>query len=99
MFFARRIGGMLCPAPLRACFGLGRCSCGARGFGRFDPALLDLHFAARSREFAFDRLQTAAFGEPPCCASRRVCRGGKTIPTPKIALARNQALAGLEYCR
>ncbi len=97
MFFAGSIGRMLGRAPLRARIGLGRRRGGAGGLGGFDTALLGLHFAARGREFAFDRLQAAAFGEPARRASRCVSGGGKAVPAPKVALSRNQPLAGLEH--
>ena len=90
---------MLGGTPLRAGFGLSRCCCGAGGLCGIDAVLLRLHFIARGRELAFDRLQAAALCEPPRCAGRRMCSGGKTIPAPKVALARDQPLAGLEHRR
>ena len=99
MLLAYRIGRMLRGAPLRARFGLSRCCCGAGGLCGVDAVLLRLHFTARGRELAFDRLQAAALGEAPRCAGRRMCSGGKTVPAPKVAIARDQPLAGLEHRR
>ena len=47
-------------------------------------------------QFAFDRLQPAALGQPLRRAGRRVGGDGKAVPAPQIALGRNQPLAGLE---
>ncbi len=58
---------------------------------------LGFDFAARAREFALDRLQAAAFGEPARRAGRRMGGDGKAVPAPEVAFARDQPLAGLEH--
>ena len=98
MLFANGIGPVLCFSPAHAGFGFRRHRGGERGFCRFDHALPGFDFAASGRKFALDRLQPPAFGEPPRCSGRGVRGDGKTVPAPKIAVARHQPLAWLERC-
>ena len=97
MLLAGGIGPVLRLAP--ACAGLGlrrRCG-GQRCFGRVDDAAGGVHFATGSVEFALDRLQPAAFGEPARRPGWGVCGDGKAVPAPEIPFAGHQPLARLEH--
>ena len=90
---------MLGLAPLRPRLGLGRGGRGDGNFGGLRGVALYFNVAPRRGEFAFDRLQTPAFGKPPRCAGRCMRRDRKAVPAPEIALGGNQPLAGLEQSR
>ncbi len=96
---ARGIGAVLRVAPLRPRLGLGGGGRGDGSLGGFGGVALDFDVASRGGEFAFDRLQAAAFGEPPRRAGRRMRRDRKAVPAPEIALGRNEPLAGFEQAR
>ena len=96
VLFAQGVGRVLRLAPLRARFGL-RLGCGGgRRLRRLDRAALCFDFAARGGKLALDRLEAAAFGEPARRSGPRMRGGGKAVPAPEIALARNEPLPGLE---
>ena len=52
--------------------------------------------AAHGLQFCFDVGKPVLAGEPAGGAGRRIGGDRETVPAPEIALARNQALAGLE---
>ena len=96
VLFAQGVGRVLRLAPLRARFGLRLGRGGGRRLRRLDRATLGFDFAARGGKLALDRLETTAFGEPARCAGPRMRGGGKAVPAPEIALARDEPLPGLE---
>jgi hypothetical protein len=99
VFFARGIGELLCLAPACPRLDLGGRGRRARRFGGFERAHVILHFGARRRQFGLDRSQPAALGEPPRRAGRCMRRGGKAVPAPVVAFARDEPLTRLEQGR
>ena len=75
---------------------LGRTRCGQRGLCGLGGLALVLDRRAGGDKFAVDVGKAAALRQAACGARRGVGVGGKAVPAPKIAVARNEALAGLE---
>jgi hypothetical protein len=99
MELARRECRVLALAPARpgGCIGLG----GGRRLrlGRVCNAALDLDVLAQRLELGLDIGEPVLAGKPSGRAGR--CIGGdrEAVPTPEIAVGRNQPLAGLEQRR
>ena len=96
MEFAGVVGLALRRAPMLACGGFGGACRGQVRLRRLGGLALVVERRARGYDFAIDVGQAAALREAARGAGRRMRVGGKAVPAPEIAVARNQALAGLE---
>ncbi len=99
MVFARGIGRVPGLAQVLARLRLRRNRGRERRFGGDRDAALVFDLTARGNQFAFDRFEPAALGEPARRAGGGVGGDGKTVPAPQIAIARDEPLAGLEHRR
>src|SRR5215472_7517708 len=61
--------------------------------------MFSLHVAACDRKFGIDFDKPAALSKAPGGACRRMRGCNKSVPPPKVALGRDQALPGLERSR
>src|SRR5262249_11323531 len=85
------------PPPRRARRGLGLGGGGALGLARRHRLLLGLDLAPRGFELGFDVGEAVLAGQTAGRAGRRIGGDREAVPAPEVALARDQALAGLEH--
>ena len=96
MQFTGVVGFALGVAPMLAGGGFGRSRRGQVRLGGLGHLAFVIDRHAGSNEFAVDVGEAAALGETARGAGRRVGVGGKAVPAPEVAVARDEALAGLE---
>ncbi len=93
---ARGVGLVLQFAPAVAGGGLGLGRGGHLGLGLGSRLLLGLDLAAHRLQLGLDVGEPVLAGEPAGGAGRRIGGDREAVPAPQIAVARDQALAGLE---
>ena len=94
---ARRVRLVLQRTPARAGRGLGLGGGGHLGRGRRHGRLLGLDLAAHGLQLGLDIGEAVLAGQTAGRTGRRIDGDREAVPAPEVALARHQALAGLEH--